>query len=99
MFVHHVFFWMAPDATPAEKQQLENGIRSLRAIETLRMFNVGTPAETDRPVIDRSYTFSLLTVFDDAAGEKEYQVHPVHLKFVDEHKHLWTKVLIYDSVG
>jgi hypothetical protein len=90
---------MAADATEADKKKLESGILSLKAIESIRMANLGRPAQTDRPVIDSSYTFSWLTIFDDAAGEQEYQVHPLHLKFVDEHKHLWTKVVVYDSVG
>jgi Stress responsive A/B Barrel Domain len=97
MFVHHVFFWMAPDATDTQRAQLAAGIRSLEGIESLKMSHLGVPADTDRPVIDRTYAFSWLTVFEDAAGEKDYQVHPAHLKFIEENKHLWTRVLIYDS--
>ncbi|MCA1758894.1 MAG: Dabb family protein [Bacteroidales bacterium] len=27
-----------------------------------------------------------------------YQVHPLHVKFVEENSHLWDKVVVYDSV-
>jgi Stress responsive A/B Barrel Domain len=48
-------------------------------------------------VIDRSYDYCELTIFNDEAGHDIYQVHPLHLKFIDECKNLWEKVLIYDS--
>jgi len=36
--------------------------------------------------------------FDDARGEKIYQDHPIHQKFIEEHSHLWSKVVVYDSL-
>jgi Stress responsive A/B Barrel Domain len=98
MFVHHVFFWMKPDATPEEQAQLAAGLNTLKSIEVMRQIHIGTPADTNRPVIDTSYTFSLLTMFDNGADEAIYQTHPVHLAFIDACKHLWERVLIYDSV-
>ena len=98
MFVHHVYFWMKPDATAEDKEKLYKGIQSIANLEVVKINHVGVPADTDRPVIDRSYAFSLLTVFDDKKGHDIYQEHPVHLKFIDDCKHLWTKVQVYDSV-
>jgi Stress responsive A/B Barrel Domain len=97
MFVHVVNFWLKPTLSAEEIAQFESGVQSLGNIETLTCFNVGKPAATDRPVIDRSYSYCLLTVFADAAGHDVYQVHPTHLAFVDTCKHLWERVLIYDS--
>jgi hypothetical protein len=97
MFVHVVNFWLKKDLTAAERAQFEAGVKSLGAIESLTNFSVGTPAATDRPVIDRSYDYCLLTTFNDAAGHDIYQPHPIHLKFVETCKHLWERVVIYDS--
>jgi hypothetical protein len=97
MFVHVVNFWLKPDLSEADIKKFEEGVQSLKAIESLVMFNVGKPADTDRPVIDRSYSYCELTVFNDKAGHDVYQTHPVHLAFVENCKHLWDKVLIYDS--
>ena len=97
MFVHVVNFWLKKDLTDAQRQQFVDGVKALGNIESLVTFNVGKPADTDRPVIDRSYDYCELTIFNDAAGHDVYQVHPLHLKFIDECKHLWEKVLIYDS--
>lgn len=98
MFIHHVYFWMPAESTPAEKEQLATGIRSLMSIEQIKMSHLGMPANTNRPVIERSYTYSWLAVFDTPEDEAKYQVHPTHLKFIETCKHLWTKVIVYDSI-
>lgn len=97
-FIHMVYFWMKEDATEADKAQLLQGIRTLGSISTLRLFHVGTPAMTPREVVDNTYAFGLLTAFDDKAGQDAYQVDPVHLAFVEQYKHLWTRVQIYDTL-
>ena len=98
MFVHQVYFWLKNPERKEDQAQLLKGIQSLSAIEPKISFHVGVPAETDRPVIDRSYSFSELIIFDDLAGHDNYQVHPLHSQFVEENKHLWEKVVIYDAV-
>jgi hypothetical protein len=97
MFVHVVNFWLKKDLTDAERQQFVSGVKTLGNIDTCKTFNVGIPAKTDRPVIDNSYDYCLLTIFNDIEGHDIYQVHPIHLKFIDDCNHLWEKVLIYDS--
>jgi hypothetical protein len=37
--------------------------------------------------------------FDDLAGQKIYQDHPIHQKFVADCSALWSKVLVYDSIS
>ncbi|MCB0573680.1 MAG: Dabb family protein [Saprospiraceae bacterium] len=98
MFVHHVFFWMAPGASDADRQKLAAGIQSLAAIEQIRTSHLGMPADTHREVIDRSYDFSWLAIFDSPEDEELYQKHPIHLKFVDECWQLWQKVVVYDAI-
>jgi hypothetical protein len=99
MFVHSVYFWLWPELSEAETAKFWAGVRSLTSIESVRKGFVGTPAGTDRPIIDRSYTCALIVFFDDEAGHEAYQVHPVHDKFREECGALWSKVLIYDAVG
>jgi hypothetical protein len=97
MFVHHVFFWLKAELTEADQAQFEKGVSSLLSIEHVKMGDVGKPAPTDRPVIERTYTFSLLLVFKDKEAHDAYQPHPVHKAFVESCSHLWDRVLIYDS--
>ena len=98
MFVHSVYFWLRPDLSPAEKEAFVRGATALTEIESVRHGFLGVPASTDRPIIDRSYSYALTAVFDDEAGHELYQVHQVHDRFREECGSFWTKVLIYDSV-
>jgi hypothetical protein len=96
--MHHVFFWLKNPDSAADRAKLIAGIKSLAAIETVRSIHVGVPASTEkREVVDNSYHVSELLGFDDVAGQDVYQVHPLHKKFVDEHEHLWSKVVVYDA--
>lgn len=98
MFVHHVFFWLREDLSNEEIQQFEKGVKSLLTIESVKFGDVGKPAATNRPIIERSYSYALLTAFENKEGHDAYQPpNEVHKKFVDDCSHLWHKVLIYDS--
>ena len=97
MFVHHVFFWMKEGLSTVEIKKFEETVHTLTGIEHVKLGDVGKPAATDRPVIERSYAYSLLLVFDNKQKHDDYQVHPIHLQFVESCSMLWTKVLIYDS--
>jgi len=98
MFIHAVYFWLRPDLKPAEREKFAAGLRSLRGIEGIKHGFIGAPAATDRPVIDRSYSNSLVLVFPDQTAHDAYQVHPVHDRFRDECGAFWTTVRIFDSV-
>jgi hypothetical protein len=98
-FVHTVYFWLKKDLSQADRDIFKKALLVIEKIPTVVYFNVGTPAQTDRPVIDRSYDFALLTVFKDNAGHDAYQTDPIHLAFLDTCRHMWEKVLIYDSVN
>lgn len=97
--VHHVFFWLKEPGNPAVRKQFEKAISELLQVETIKLSHVGVPASTEnRDVVDHSYTYSVMTFFDSREGQDIYQVHPLHLKFVKENSHLWSKVVVYDSI-
>ncbi|ATL46673.1 transcription-repair coupling factor [Chitinophaga caeni] len=96
-FVHVVNFYLKPGLSAAEVKDFESGVSSLGTIAEIKEFNVGKPASTDRPVIDKSYSYCLLTVFNNQADHDTYQVHPTHLAFVEKCKNYWDKVVIFDS--
>jgi hypothetical protein len=98
MFVHAVYFWLKPGVQPEQTRQFEDLALAMAKIPGVRHLWVGKPAATDRPVIDRSYSYALTVVLDDAAAEGVYQKHPIHDAFREKCSPLWTKVLIYDSL-
>jgi len=97
MLTHHVLFWLKADTTEEEKYAFRGGLESLKAVETIKSIYIGTPAPISRPVVDTTYTFSLVIVFDDLAGHDVYQVHPVHKAFLDQFRSFFEKVVIYDA--
>lgn len=98
MLVHSVFFWLKPDLGDEETAAFRAGLESLKGIEAAEAVFVGTPAETDRPVIDRSYTFGLTVLLPDMAAHDAYQVHPLHKAFLENFAQNWDRVLIYDAI-
>jgi hypothetical protein len=98
MFVHAVYFWLRKDLAPDDEKQFDAGLRALGAIDGVRASYIGIPASTDRPVIERGYSRSLLLIFPDQAAHDAYQVHPVHDRFRAECSEFWTTVRIFDSV-
>jgi hypothetical protein len=97
--VHHVFFWLKNPKSKEDLNKLIEGLRTLEKIETVRKIHIGIPASTElRPVVDASFSASELLVFDDLKGQKTYQDHPIHLKFIENCSHLWEKVIVYDSM-
>ena len=97
--IHHVFFWLKEPKNEAHKKQLVKALNDLLKVETIKLSHIGFPAGTEsRDVVDHSYSVSYMTMFADQAGQDAYQVHPLHVKFVEENSHLWDKVVVYDSL-
>lgn len=98
MFVHAVYFWLKDNLTMQEKVEFRQGLVSLTTIESVHQRYVGVPADTNREIIDRSYSYALVLVFADKKAHDDYQVHPTHDRFRNTCSRFWKKVQIYDSV-
>jgi hypothetical protein len=97
--VHHVFFWLENPQSKDDLAQLLKGLNTLKQIEVIREIHIGVPASTkQRDVVDASYSASELMFFDDLTAQETYQEHPIHKKFVESCSHLWSRVVVYDSV-
>ena len=95
---HHVFFWLKNPQSKEDLARLLEGLRSLARIETVRGAHFGVPASTEkRDVVDNSFSASEILFFDDPAGQKNYQDHPIHKQFVADCSHLWERVVVYDA--
>ena len=99
VFVHHVLFYLPAAASDADRAKLLEGQQQLQTIPDIKLSHIGTPAETNRAVIDRTYAYSWLCFFESAAAEQNYQQHPIHDSFRQEYARYWEKVVIYDAVG
>ena len=98
-FIHHVFFWLKDAGSSQAREQLIEGLRKLSKAPTIKDFHIGIPANTNRDVIDSTYAASWLLLFDSAEDQDIYQTDPIHLKFIEECSHLWSKVVVYDTIS
>ncbi len=100
-FSHHVFFWLKNPDNKTEYAQLLEALKALKKIEAVKYAHVGAPSinDFDKQVTDASYSFSVLLLFENKKDEETYLLHPLHKKFGTENNHLWSKVLVYDSVA
>jgi len=97
--MHHVFFWLNEPKNEAHRKQFEKALEALLKVETITVSHVGIPAATEeRGVVDNTYTYSYMVMFDTLEDQLIYQKHPIHLKFIEENSNLWNKVVVYDSV-
>lgn len=99
-FEHVVLMWLKNPDSQADKNQLEKGMRELiKSSQYIVSAHLGEPAMTDREIVDNTYTFNYTVTFKSKEDQEAYQIEPVHKKFVEECQHLWSKVLIYDSIN
>ena len=100
MFTHVVIFWTDPAQPQAADQLLAGADKYLRSIPGIVEFQLGRMVPSHRPVVDQSYQVGLSVVFADKKGHDEYQIHPLHLEFVEKvFKPLCRRVVIYDFEG
>jgi hypothetical protein len=97
-FVHVVFFWLKNEDEKTKKAFLTELRKFIDHVDMIKSQHIGTPADTDRPVIDNSWTFSLILSFDSKKEQDKYQEHQLHKEFIANASSLWDKVLVYDSV-
>ena len=98
MFIHSVYFWLRPDLTYEQHTQFLAGVQSLTTIKGVQHAYVGVPAPTDRPIIQRGYSTSLIVIFADQAAHDAYQVDAIHDQFRAQCGEFWHTVVIYDTV-
>lgn len=96
MFSHVVIFWTDPANPKAADELIAGGQRYLAPIPGVLHFHIGKMVGSHRAVVDQTYQVALNLVFPSKQAQDEYQVHPEHLKFVDNCKALWKKVTVYD---
>lgn len=98
MFVHHVFFWLKEPKNQEARTAFEKGLQQLIQVPQIQSSHIGTPVESDREVVDDSFTYSYMAFFRNQEDQNAYQTHPIHLKFIEDCQHLWEKVIVYDTM-
>ncbi len=97
MFSHVVIFWTDPANPKAADELLAGMNKYLRPIPGVLQFHAGRMVPSHRPVVERSYQVALNLMFADKQAQDNYQVHPLHVEFVEKVlKPLVKKVTVFD---
>lgn len=97
MFSHVVIFWTDPEKPKAVDELMAGAERYLKSIPGIIHFHLGRMARSHRPVVDQTYQVALNVVFDSKKAQDDYQVHPLHVEFVEKvFKPNCKKVVVYD---
>ena len=97
-FIHMVFFWLTDDSKETLQKFLKELKQFISQVDEIKKVHIGPPANTDRDVIDNTWSYSLVIAFDSKKEHDIYQEHQAHLKFIENASSLWEKVLVYDSI-
>ena len=97
MFSHVVIFWTKPELPHAADELVAGMEKYLRPIPGVIHFHVGRMVTSPRPVVEQSYQVALNLMFPDKQAQDDYQVHPLHLEFVEKcFKPNCARAVIYD---
>ncbi len=95
---HMVFFTLKDNSPEAKAKLVQACVKYLSGHEGTLYFSAGTRVEElTREVNDLEFDVALHLVFKNKAAHDKYQTHPRHLKFIEENKHNWKRVRVFDS--
>ncbi len=97
MFSHVVIFWTDPANLHATDELIAGAEKYLRPIPGILQFHIGKMVGSHRPVVEQTYQVALNVIFHDKKAQDDYQVHPLHLEFVEKVlKPTKKHVVVYD---
>lgn len=97
-FVHAVYFWLKDADSEEARNYFLTGLRNfIDQSPNILVQHIGEPADTNRDIIDSTYTYSLILTFEDKAAHDRYQEEEAHQVFRDHISDTLEKIVIYDS--
>jgi hypothetical protein len=96
MHSHQVFFYLNKDLSNSALLEFEEGLEMLINIPLVLNGYYGKPANTNRAVVDNTYSYGLVLIFKDTDQHNLYQADPIHQIFLDKNASKWTRVQVFD---
>lgn len=96
---HVVVAWLKEPGNAEHRRQLIEASRALASIPGVVRVSAGEPLPKRRPVEDDSYDVAVVFTFADRAALDAYQVHPEHLRAIEQVlRPLVRRIVVYDFV-
>ena len=97
MFSHVVIFWTDPKNSKAADALIAGAEKYLKPIPGVISFHIGRMVPSHRPVVEQTYQVALNLTFPNKKVQDDYQVHPLHLEFVEKvFKPNCARCVVYD---
>ncbi len=97
MFSHIVIFWTDPKNSTAADELIAGANQYLKPIPGVTFFHIGKMVGSHRPVVEQTYQVALNLAFPTKQAQDDYQVHPLHIDFVEKvFKKNCSRAVIYD---
>lgn len=95
-FIHTAYFWLKEGVSDVEKAAFISDCEKLAEVETVKAFYSGSPANTNRDVIENTYDYAVVFHFENLEDQEYYQQHPLHLEMIEKHQDKWERVMVTD---
>ena len=95
-FIHTAYFWFKDSVSQERLDAFYASTEKLSEIDVVMELYTGKPANTTRPIVERSYDYAFVVHLKDLAAHDAYQKDPIHLKMLADFSGLWEKVMITD---
>ena len=97
MFSHVVIFWTDPTNPNSADELLAGMEKFLKPIPGVLQFHAGKMVSSHRAVVDQTYQVALNLTFPNKKAQDDYQIHPMHVEFVETvFKKVCKRVVVYD---
>lgn len=94
---HVVFCWMDSTVSSEEVDTLIAETRALSGIPGILSLTVGRPVQSERPIVDDSFSFGITMTFENSEKMQAYLGHEKHTSFVAQKlKPKLAKIVVYD---
>lgn len=97
---HSVLFWLDPSLSSEEVENFKGFFEELAKCPTVKKLHFGRPAPTEvRPVVDNSFTWSMVATFASLEDHDAYQEDEYHVKAIEKYSKYWTRVAVHDMIA
>ena len=96
MHIHNVYFWLKESNDDQASAAFAQGLKQLSTDPLIQYSQFGQPADTQRDVVDNTYSYALVFVFADKAAHDRYQDGAFHHQFLADHMDKWDRVAVFD---
>src|SRR3546814_19183818 len=97
--LHAVMFWLNPDLSSEEVENFKGFFEDLSRCSTVKSLQFGRSAPTEpRPVVDNSFTWSMVATFANQDDHDIYQADDIHNTDIEKYQNYWPRVLVNEPL-